>query len=261
MSPQDQSEWAMNKLNTKLYLIFIAAFLVMHFTGYMLMQLPYILNAAVVYIAVFTAVMVLSKWLYGKNLKSTIHDTGFHKTKMSGLVPGIFVSAALLCMYPILGNLLNTEIRLADSWQWNAIGLTLTAGFAEEMIFRGFLFGQLRRQTSFKKAVIISAIIFTIAHLLLFTYMSWPIALLSTILAIGLSVPFAYLFEHGGNTIWSPALVHTTIRTIGLVFTTHDENYLTLASAWIITSLLIPYLVLLFYKSFRNIWYFNTNKR
>lgn len=250
----------MNKANTKLYSVFIAAFLVMHFAGNMLMQMPYIINAALVFAAVLMVVLLLSKMVNGKTVKSTIHDTGFHKTKMSGLVPGIFVSVVLLCMFPLLGRLLNTEIRLADNWQWNVIGLMLTAGFAEEMIFRGFLFGQLRRQANFTKAAIISAIIFTIAHLLLFTYMSWPIALLSTILAIGLSVPLAYLFERGENTVWGPALVHTTTRTIGLVFTTTNENYLTLASAWIIASLLVPNLVLLFYKDFRAIWYFNTNK-
>lgn len=244
----------MNRQNQKLYLVFASAFLVMHFTGNMLMQMPYILNAGLVFAAVLTAVLLLNQLVNDKTVRSTIFDLGFRKTRISGIIPGIFVSVALLCMYLILGYLLDAKVTLADNWHWNVIGLMLTAGLAEEMLFRGFLFGQLRSRTNFKNAAVISTVVFAMAHLLLFTYMSWPMALLSTILAVGLAVPFAYLFERGGSSVWGPALVHTTIRTIGLVFTTSEEKYLALTSAWIISSLVIPYLVLLFYKGFRNIW-------
>lgn len=244
----------MNKQTAKLYLSFIAAFLVMHYTGEMLMKLPYIFNAVVVFVAVLLTVLLLNKLVHGKSIKTSISSIGLRKTKMPGLVPCIFVSAALLCTYPLLDYLLNINITLADSWQWNMIGLMFTAGVAEEMLFRGYLFGSLRRKMSFRKAAFLSALCFTAAHLMMFTYMDWPVALLSTLLAVATSIPLAFLFEHGNNTVWSPALVHTTIRTVGLVVTTDEKYFMQFSLIWIVACMILPYIVLIFYKEFRAIW-------
>lgn len=237
----------------KRYLIFIAAFLILHFTGLAVIKMPYIINAAIVFVAVLLAIFLPSKWFLEKSFKSTIRDIGFSKVSFKKIMPGIIISALLLTMYPVLGYILNAKINAAENWQLNLIGLLLTAGLLEEMLFRGFLFGGLRRFMSFKKAVFVSTIVFTIAHLLLFLYFSWPVALLSTLLAAGLSLPLAYLFEKGENTIWSPALVHAAIRTIGMVFTTDERNMMALTATWIITSLVVPYIVLVIYRPFRNI--------
>ncbi len=244
----------MNKQTAKLYLSFAAAFLVMHYTGKALMNLPYIFNAVVVFVAVLVTVLLLNKLVHSKSINTSISDIGFGKTNLSGLAPGIFVSAALLCSYPLLGYLLNASITLADSWQWNTIGLMFTAGVAEEILFRGYLFGGLRRNMNFRKAAFISTICFALAHIVMFTYMDCPVALLSTLLAVATSIPLAFLFEKGNNTVWSPAIVHTAIRTVGLVVTTDEKHFMQFSMLWISTCMILPYIVLLFYKKFRAIW-------
>lgn len=245
----------MDKQNPALrvYLIFFIAFLTMHFTGVLVAGLPYILNAVITMSVVLLITMGLSRWLMGESFATSLFRGGIRLTGWKHLIPGVIVSAVLLLAYLVLGFFLNTKLVLTTHWFLNLTGLSLTAGIMEEFVFRGFLFGYLRQGKSFLQAALISMLCFSLAHLLLFTYIAWPIALLSTVLAAGSSIPLAYLFEKGGNTIWSAAIVHTTIRTIGLVVTTDDQNYSNLASGWIMACLVLPYLVLLFYKDFRQL--------
>lgn len=244
----------MGKHNLKLYLSFIASFLVMHYTGAALVKLPYLFNALIVSGVVFIVILFFSKVVHGENLKTTCRNTGLLQPNIPGLAPGVFVSATLLCAYPLIGSILHAEIRLADNWYWNLIGLVFTAGIAEELLFRGYLFGSLQRNMSFVKATKISAVCFTLAHLFMFAYIDWSVALLSTLLAITSSLPLAFLYVKGKNTIWSPAFVHITIRTIGLVFTTDESHFTQLFMLWIPACMVLPYLTLAFFKEFRVIF-------
>ena len=78
-------------------------------------------------------------------------------------------------------------------------GLFAQAGIAEEVLFRGYLFGQVRVGRTFWRAAALSMVPFVSVHLVLFFYMAWPIALASVLLAIAISFPLAYLFELGGT--------------------------------------------------------------
>ena len=62
------------------------------------------------------------------------------------------------------------------------------------------------------------------------------------LLAIVISVPFAYLFEMGGGTIWAPAFLHFVIQgTVKvLVFPHGAESF---ALAWIAASAVVPLLI------------------
>lgn len=238
----------------QLYAGFIAVFLVMHGAGVLAGQLPYIFNALITFSAVLFALLVFEKAYTGKSYGKIIEDLGFQKARFADIVPGIVISTALLLLYPVFGYLLNTKITLHEDWLPNLAGICLTGGLMEEMFFRGFLFRHLRESMSFKKAVWVSALLFSAAHLLLFTYMDWPIALSSTLLAVFMSVPLAWLFEWGGNAVWSPAILHATIRTIGLVVGTSESKFMSLALMWMLGGMVVPYLVLLFYVGFRKIW-------
>ncbi len=133
-------------------------------------------------------------------------------------------------------------------------GLFLTGGLTEEMLFTGYFFGSLRQKMRFGKAVFISAVFFALAHLVMFTYMDWRVAFLSTLLAVASSVLLAFLYEKGKSTVWSPAIVHTIIRTVGLVVTTGKQNFIQFSLVWIMACMVLPYIVLMFYGDFRMIW-------
>ncbi len=104
-------------------------------------------------------------------------------------------------------------------WLERLPGLFAQAGIAEEVLFRGYLFGHLRRGRSFWRAATISMIPFVVVHLLMFLTMPWPVAVASLFLAVVISFPMAHLFELGNMTIWAPALLHFVVQ--GTVKTVH----------------------------------------
>lgn len=107
---------------------------------------------------------------------------------------------------------------------------------------------------SFKKASLTSMLLFAAVHLMMFTYMDWSVALFSTLLAVAISIPMSFLFESAENTVWSPAIVHTTVRTIGLVVTASEENFMQMTLIWMTGCMLIPVIVIMFYKDFWKMW-------
>lgn len=238
----------MEKQETKLYLVFTTTFLVMHFTGVMLTGIPYILNALVTSVSVFIVFFLLQNWNARSSVEKLFRDTGFKKVRIKAILPGVTISIALILVYPLLGFLLSAKLVLAKNWLLNLIGLFLTAGLTEEMLFRGYLFNNLRKERNFRSAAFISTIVFSLAHLFMFFYMAWPVASLSTILAMTISVPLAYLFERANYSIWSPAILHTAIRTIGLVVTVEKEYFNELSMLWILASIIIPNIGMAIYK-------------
>jgi len=234
-----------------LYLIFAIVFLLMHGVGIAMEDRPYFYNALVSSSVVLIVLFILERW-YSKTSGNAFRNLGFKEINFRGIFPGLLISGCLLLVYPLLGFLFNTNISLTHLWLPNLAGLFLTGGLMEESFFRGFIFRHFREKWTFRKATGHSMLLFAIAHLLLFVYQEWPVALLSTILSVAISLPFAWLFEKGDNTVWSPALVHTTIRTIGMVVTVPEKHYMPVVSLWMLASMVVPYIVLLFYKDFRN---------
>lgn len=240
--------------NARLYLVFTATFLVMHFTGVLVSGLPYIINGLITSAIVITTLVSLLAWNSHESLENIISSIGFRKANVKAILPGMVISVVLLFSYLLLGLGLAAKVYLAKDWYLNLAGLFLTGGLTEEMLFRGYLFDRVRRNRSFRNASLISAVLFSAVHLVMFAYMDWPVALLSTMLAVASAVPLAFLYEYGNRTIWSPALVHTAIRTIGLVVTTDEAHFMQFSLLWIVSAMVIPYTVLIFYKEFRSSW-------
>ena len=63
------------------------------------------------------------------------------------------------------------------------------------------------------------------------------------------ALPLAYLYEHGGQTIWAPGLVHTAIDSFKLVIVTASPT-VTFSLLIIAVSLVVPMLVFAFPRRF-----------
>jgi membrane protease YdiL (CAAX protease family) len=159
---------------------------------------------------------------------------------------GIFsaVGIAIVLMTIALLFVLGTGMTPAPYPGWISLlpGLFAQAGVAEEVLFRGYLFGHIRQGRTFWRAASLSMLPFVFVHLVLFFSMPWPIASASVVLAIFISFPLAYLYELGGNTIWAPALLHFVIQATVkvLVFPRGAESF---ALTWMAASALVPLLV------------------
>ena len=94
----------------------------------------------------------------------------------------------------------------------NLIAGTIVAGFMEELYFRGFLFGQLFRNTNFGfiPSILFGALIFAFGHL----YQSQNISELIGIFMITFAgaVFFAWLYAEWNYNLWVPILTHTLMN-------------------------------------------------
>lgn len=83
------------------------------------------------------------------------------------------------------------------------VGLSLTAGFCEEILYRGFLIWYLTTWLPEGAAVLVSAIVFGVAHL----YLGWGVGVLRAT-AAGVVLGAAYLLT---GTLWVPIALHSVV--------------------------------------------------
>ncbi len=95
------------------------------------------------------------------------------------------------------------------SW-FGLIGMLLVVGlfipFAEELLFRGALYGWLRRRLGVPAAALLSALLFSGVHRIV-----WLIPALAVV-----GVILALVYERSGS-LWPAVLVHALFNSLGVV--------------------------------------------
>lgn len=129
----------------------------------------------------------------------------------------------------------------------NLVAGTIFAGLFEELYFRGFLFGQIFRNTKlgFIPSVIVGAIVFASAHL----YQSEDFSTMTGIFITTFlgAIFFAWLFVEWDYNLWVPVFLHTLMNLSWNLFIVSDNALgnlrsnifrgLTIAAAIILTLL------------------------
>ena len=192
---------------------------------------------------VVTALVAVEWALFGRRPREALGCLGFGRPAAVGLGAALTVCLLLLAVIPVYAALRGASVAFYPGWQWLLPGLFAQAGIAEEALFRGYLFGRLRRGRSFWRAVALAMAPFVLVHLILFMTMPWPVALAAVLLSVVMSFPLAYLFELGGNTIWPPALLHFTVQGAIKVMEVPGEAALPLV--WMAACAAFPFLVFL----------------
>ena len=136
-------------------------------------------------------------------IKKTIKQSSFYLLK--GLLLAISLLSAILI--PII--LLNGDIWLGQisiDILINGLLLLLGVGFAEELIFRGWLLEELKNQFGLKKALIFQSYIFSIVHLG-FNLPLWQmISILFGVFLLGILLAFIRLKDNG--SLWGCIGLH-----------------------------------------------------
>jgi len=189
-----------------------------------------------------TAVLSPREKHFGQQLLPAAVALGLGRPRALGLVV-----AGTICVLLAIGALLflfttGTSAVMTPDALSLAPGLFAQAGIAEETLFRGYLFGRLRRGRSFWRAAWLSMIPFVGVHLLLFLTMPWPVALAALALSAALSFPLAHLFELGGDTIWAPALLHFVVQGTVKVLIMSGPASSRFPFVWIAVSAVLPML-------------------
>ena len=191
------------------------------------------------------AATAAAEWFLLRRQRGAVRHLGLGRPRAKGIA----VAGGAACLLLMVGLLFVRARGMTPALYPGGIsllpGLFAQAGIAEEVLFRGYLFGHLRPGRTFWRAAAVSMLPFVSVHLVLFVSMPWPIALASVLLAIVISFPLAHLFELGGNTIWAPALLHFVIQaTVKVVVLSHGAQ--SFALAWMAASAIVPLLVFTF---------------
>ena len=188
------------------------------------------------------AATVAMERLLLRRQRGAVRHLGLGRPSGTGIVATGGVAVLLLALALLFVRVTGLTPALYPGWIALLPGLFAQGGIAEEVLFRGYLFGHLREGRTFWRAAAASMLPFVSVHLLLFFSMPWPIALASLLLAVVISFPLAHLFELGGNTIWAPAILHFVIQgTVKVVvFPYGAESF---ALAWMAASAMVPLVV------------------
>jgi membrane protease YdiL (CAAX protease family) len=177
-----------------------------------------------------------------QTLISAARAVGLGRPDRLGLAVSAGLCLALLVLVPLFARITGSAVTIAADSPWLLPGLFAQAGVAEETLFRGFLFGHLRRGRSFGRAATLSMLPFVAVHLFLFVTMPWPVALAALLLSVAISFPLAHLYELGGATVWAPALLHFVVQgTVKIVVITGDAAW-AFPLMWMAASMGLPLL-------------------
>jgi len=144
-------------------------------------------------------------------------NLGLSKNILRGLILAIIFTLPMF-----IGGLIfykfNTEITIP-----NLIAGTILAGLFEELYFRGFLFGQIFRNTrlGFFPSIIFGAIVFAVAHL----YQSRDFSTMTGIFITTFlgAIFFAWLFVEWDYNLWVPIFLHTLMNLSWDLFNISDN--------------------------------------
>jgi membrane protease YdiL (CAAX protease family) len=191
------------------------------------------------------ACLLAERWLWGQPLSTATQALGLGIPTTKSLVVASGVGALLLLVLPLFAVMARADVTFYPRWPLLLPGLFCQGGIAEEVLFRGYLFGTLRSRYPFRRAAMLSTGPFLVAHLLLFVTMEWPIALAATALSLVVSFPLAHLFELGGRTMWAPALLHFSIQSPIKIVEMSGPAAAIYPLVWMGACAVIPWLVFL----------------
>lgn len=193
---------------------------------------------------VLAALVAVERGLHGTPMREMARALGLGWPRPGGLVAATSVAALLVGGASGVAAAFDVTWKMTPGWSSTVPGLFAQAGVAEEALFRGYLFGRLRRGRTFRRAALLSLLPFVGVHVVLFFTMPWPIATAAVVLSAVLAVPLAWLYELSGSTVWAPALLHFVVQGTVKVVDVSGPAGTQLPLFWMVTcTLVIPWVL------------------
>lgn len=195
------------------------------------------------------ATLVADRLLFGASPCASLRALGLGAPTRVGLLVGGVLCGLMLAALPGAAIIAGARINLRSDWLWLAAGLLAQAGLAEELLFRGFIFGRIRTNRSFWRVVLLSLPPFVLAHMLLLLSLPPALAAASLALSVVVTPALCHLYELGGRTIWAPALVHAVVQGAVKVVDTEGGDPMRIALLWIAVCAAAPYIAFMWRRS------------
>src|SRR5512145_548000 len=147
--------------------------------------------ALIVAALMLVVALALEKVFFGRDPLQGLQALGFGRPNARALVVALIIGAVMLAFFPIFSILTGAQISLRSDWLWILVAIIVFNGIGEETLFRGYVFGGLRRDAGlpFRQAGFISMIIFAAVHLVLFIGNPFFVGVLGTLIAISAAFP------------------------------------------------------------------------
>jgi membrane protease YdiL (CAAX protease family) len=172
--------------------------------------------------------------------RALLGSLGFGRPTGRSLLMGAAVSAAVLTFYPGYVLVSGTELTLRSDWLWLAIGLFAYHGLAEELVWRGYAFRRLRQGRSFGAAIVRTMPLIAITHVPIVITNGPAVGLFAITVAVVTCLPFGYLWERGGQTIWAAAMLHASIDAFKLFEVPGGEAGVVFSISLAMVSIFVP---------------------
>jgi membrane protease YdiL (CAAX protease family) len=189
------------------------------------------------------AALTLQRGLFAPSWREAWLRLGLGPPRMRGVLAASAACGVLMLTYPLYLLATGGGVSVHEGAGWLALGIFAQGGVAEEVVFRGYLYGHLRRRFAFWRAAGLSLAPFALAHLYLFLTMDWPVALAALALSMILTFPFAWLYELGGRTIWAPAIAHAVVQGAIKLLVVQDQTFPLIWMAACVVALWLVFLV------------------
>lgn len=243
---------ALNSLSvlTKFLLGFILIYGTLELLARLLGDVLPLKNALLITGAVLVVALVVEIGLFRQNWRQALLALGLGWSGWRALGVALLISALQLAAYPLITWLTGYRWTLPPNWPWTMVGIFALHGVAEEVLYRGYLFGRLRHGRTFWRAAWLAVLLFALSHLPILWNQGLIVGGMAVALAIGSSFPFAYLYEQGRNTIWAPALVHAAVDTVIPLLAAGGmaNGGQQAALIWMALSMVLPYVAFVFGK-------------
>lgn len=205
-------------------------------------------NALLITGAVLVVALLVERGVFNGNWQTALRSLGLGWGGWSALGVALLISLLQLACYPLITGLTGYRWTVPPNWPWTMVGIFALHGIAEEVLYRGFLFGHLRQGRTFWRAGWLAVLLFGLSHLPILANQGLLVGGMAIALAIASSFPFARLYEQGRNTVWAPALVHGAVDTVIPILAAGGvaEGGQLAALLWMGVAMVLPYLAFLF---------------
>lgn len=143
--------------------------------------------------------------------RNVLHELGLKQGLRDGIKWGFFITLPMLVGYAAVSK--SFTFSVAD-----LIAYSVLAALAEEVLFRGFLFGQLSRYANWKlwMGALAEASIFGFAHLYQASSLTSAAGIFAVTFAGGML--FGWLFIRWNYNLWLPIVLHMLMNAYWSVF-------------------------------------------
>jgi membrane protease YdiL (CAAX protease family) len=223
--------------------LFVVTFLAAWFVLDRLVTSPPAVGSSLLALAVSAAVLLLSeRRATGLPWRALPARIGLARPARGAFAAASLVGAAVVATFAGGVAVFDIDVELRPNWPSVLVGVLLFHGLAEELVWRGYVYGRFRREASPTQAVVRSMPLLALTHVPIILDSGVAVGSLAVLTAAAVCFPLARLYDRGGRTVWGPAIVHGLIGTWQLVERDHPTGFALLV---LCGSIVVPYLAFL----------------